>query len=112
VASSAELVRGVSQALAKHNHSYTSGVTWTTDAPFRELRKDVLEHQSNGVLAVDMEAAAMLSVARSMDLSAVAAFSIVDQLSDGHWRMAKDLRPAQTGLAVLFEAVLLYLTAS
>ena len=112
VAASAELVRGVSQALAKHKHSHTSGVTWTTDAPFREIRKDVLEHQSHGVLAVDMEAAALLSVARSMDLSAVAAFSIADQLSDGHWRMAKDLRPAQTGLAVLFDAILLYLTAS
>ena len=112
VDSSSEMIQGISEILTRQNQPHTLGATWTTDAPFRELRKDVLEHQKRGVLAVDMEAAAMLSVARSMNLPAVAAFSIADQLSDGHWRMAKDLRPAQNGLSVLFEAVLLYLTAS
>jgi len=109
VDSSEEMARGISKILTKHNHPHTLGATWTTDAPFRELRKDVLEHQKQGVLAVDMEAAAMLSVARSMNLSAIAAFSIADQLSDGHWRMTKDLRPAQKGLTMLFDAVLEYL---
>ena len=70
----------------------------------------MLEHQRAGVLAVDMEAAALLSVARSMDLSAVAAFSIADQLADGHWKMSNDLRPAQKGLTILFDAVFEYLS--
>jgi len=109
VDSSSELVQGISQILTKQNHPYHLGTTWTTDAPFRELRRDVLEHQREGVLAVDMEAAAMLSVARSMDLPAVALFSIADQLSGGEWRMANDLRPAQKGLSILFDAVVEYL---
>jgi purine-nucleoside phosphorylase len=104
------MVQGISQILNKQKHAHTLGTTWTTDAPFRELRKDVLEHQRQGVLAVDMEAAAMLSVARSMNLSAVALFSIADQLSGGVWRMAKDLRPAQKGLTILFEAAYQFLT--
>jgi len=106
VDSSSELVQGISQTLTNQNQPYHLGTTWTTDAPFRELRRDVLEHQREGVLAVDMEAAAMLSVARSMDLPAVALFSIADQLSGGQWRMANDLRPAQKGLSVLFDAVM------
>ena len=110
VDSSEEMAQGISNILSKQNHPHLRGTTWTTDAPFRELRKDVLEYQKQGVLAVDMEAAAMLSVARSMDLSAVAMFSIADQLSDGHWRMAKDLRPAQKGLSVSFDAALEHLT--
>jgi len=72
VDSSEEMSHRVGNILTKQNHSHVLGTTWTTDTPFRELRKDVLKHQSEGVLAVDMEAAAMLSVARSMNLSAMA----------------------------------------
>jgi len=111
VEASAELVQGIGQILTKQNHVHALGTTWTTDAPFRELRRDVLKHEAQGVLAVDMEAAAMLSVARSLNLSAVALFSIADQLSGGEWRMAKDLRPAQKGLSVLFDAAFEYLTS-
>lgn len=105
VDSSPELVQDISQILKKHNHPHSLGTTWTTDAPFRELRKDVLEYQRQGVLAVDMEAAAMLAVAKANQCEAVALFSIADQLSGGQWRMANDLRPAQKGLCVLFDSV-------
>ena len=104
VEASETMVRSLSENLTRMNQTHKMGTTWTTDAPFRELRRDVLAHQERGVLAVDMEAAAMLAVARSLNLSAVAMFSIADQLAGGEWRMSKDLRPAQTGLAVLFEA--------
>jgi uridine phosphorylase len=111
VNSSEEIVLGLTEILTSQEHPYTVGTTWTTDAPFRELRRDVLEYQQQGVLAVDMEAAAMLSVAVSSNRPAMAAFSIADQLSDGHWRMANDLRPAQKGLAVLFDAMYEYFTS-
>ena len=52
----------------------------------------------------------MLSAVRSMDLSALAMFSIADQLSGGKWRMASDLHPAQKGLSVLFDAAYKCLT--
>ncbi|HAV76837.1 MAG TPA: hypothetical protein DCX53_05715 [Anaerolineae bacterium] len=110
VDSAEALVNGISEILAKKNHPHAVGTTWTTDAPFRELRRDVISHQSNGVQAVDMEAAAMLSVASSMNLSAAAMFSIADRLSEGEWRMAQDLRPAQIGLSILFDAVFEYLS--
>ena len=110
VDSSQEIARGLSAMLTRHDQPYTSGITWTTDAPFRELRSIVLEHQRAGVLAVDMEAAALLSVARSMDCSAVATFSIADQLADGRWKMSNDLRPAQKGLTILFDAMFEYLS--
>ena len=101
-----ELVNGIRRILARQNHPHQLGTTWTTDAPFRELRRDVLEHQNQGVLAVDMEAAAVLSVARANERSATAMFSVADQLSGGEWRMADDLRPAQKGLSILFDAAL------
>ncbi len=110
IESSEEMVLGVSAILTKQNYPHSSGLTWTTDAPFRELRKDVLDYQNRGVLAVDMEAAAMLAVAKANGLPALSAFSIADTLANGVWNMSKDLRPAQLGLSILFEAVLGYLT--
>lgn len=112
VESSVAATRGISQILARQGCLHTLGVTWTTDAPFRELQKDVREHQKHGVLAVDMEAAAMLAVAKANHLSGVAMFAIADQLSGGEWRMAKELGSAQKGLSILFDAALEYLTES
>jgi purine-nucleoside phosphorylase len=97
--------------LTKNGQLHASGLTWTTDAPFREIRRAVLQHQKEGVLAVDMEAAALLAVAEANDVSAAAVFSIADTLVDGRWQMDTDLRPAQKGLGLLFDAVFEYLTA-
>jgi uridine phosphorylase len=111
VAASLDMVEGISGILKQQNHPHSIGTTWTTDAPFRELRKDVLDHQRQGILAVDMEAAAMLAVVHSMNLSAVALFSIADHLSGGEWSMANDLRSAQKGLSILYDAAFQYLTS-
>jgi len=111
VESSSKMVHGISEILTKQKQTHMLGATWTTDTPFRELRKDVLRYQNEGVFAVDMEAAAMLAVARSMSLHAVAVYSIADQLSNGQWRMANDLKPSQKGLSILFDATLTYLTS-
>jgi uridine phosphorylase len=90
--------------LARKKVAHSKGITWTTDAPFRELRRDVITYQDRGALAVDMEAAGLLGVAKSAGLPAFVFFSIADQLSGGGWRMSQDLRPTQANLAVLFDA--------
>jgi uridine phosphorylase len=110
VESSETLIHGLSDILKKHGHAHMLGTTWTTDAPFRERRRDVLNYQEQGVVAVDMEAAAMLAVAKSNQLEAAAVFAIADQLSDGVWRMATDLSPARKGLTILFDVAYEYLT--
>jgi purine-nucleoside phosphorylase len=104
------MVRELSSILTNLKHAHSLGPTWTTDAPFRELRGTVLEHQRAGILAVDMEAAALFAVAQAAGCSAVAAFSITDQLADGHWRLGADLRTAQRGLTILFDAAVEFLS--
>ncbi len=112
VDSSSKSLQGISHTLRTQGHSFSAGLTWTTDAPFREIRRDVLEFQNRGVLAVDMESAAMLAVAASYGLPAFAAFSIADTLANGVWKMSKDLQSAQTGLAILFEAAIQHLISA
>ena len=41
------------------------GATWTTDAPFRETSEAIAFAQAKGLLAVEMEAAALYSFARA-----------------------------------------------
>jgi uridine phosphorylase len=105
VESSGMILNRVSDALSHKNIGFEKGITWTTDAPFREVRRDVLRYQQRGILAVDMEAAAMLGVARSYGLAACAAFCIADSLANGVWSMSEDLRLAQANLAILFDIV-------
>jgi uridine phosphorylase len=39
------------------------GPTWTTDAPYRETRTQIERHRADGVLTVEMEAAALMALA-------------------------------------------------
>ncbi|MBX3038468.1 MAG: nucleoside phosphorylase [Anaerolineales bacterium] len=110
VESNTKLLEGFSQSLHAKSHAHSIGVTWTTDVPFREMKSQVNAYQNRGILAVDMEAAAMLSVAESNSRSGLAAFSISDSLADGKWSMLKDLSPAQNGLFILFEALIDFLS--
>jgi uridine phosphorylase len=45
-------------------HAYV-GASWTTDAPFRETAEAIAAARARGILAVEMEAAALYSFARS-----------------------------------------------
>jgi len=111
VNSSAEMLGGLSHSLESKNYPHSTGITWTTDAPFRERRDEVLEYQRRGVLAVDMEAAAMFAVAEANQRSALAAFAISDSLANGVWQMPQDLGPAWNGLFTLFDSVVEFLSS-
>lgn len=62
-----------------------TGPTWTTDAPFRETRAEVERYAAEGVLAVEMEAAAAFTVAAESGVEAAAAFVPSDYLGPDAW---------------------------
>ncbi|WP_082700611.1 hypothetical protein [Magnetospirillum sp. XM-1] len=41
------------------------GATWTTDAPYREIEDAIAAHRAAGILAVEMEAAALYAFSRA-----------------------------------------------
>ncbi len=49
---------GISEAVER-------GATWTTDAPFRETAEAIAAGRARGLLAVEMEAAALYAFARA-----------------------------------------------
>jgi purine-nucleoside phosphorylase len=76
----------IRQVLNNHNSDFHEGAVWTTDAVYRETRREVATHQQNGILAVEMEISALYSVAlfRGVDLAGILVVS--DELSSLNWR--------------------------
>jgi uridine phosphorylase len=61
----AALVAAATQAVNGRNPPVIVGASWTTDAPFRETADAIDAARSKGVLAVEMEAAALYAFARA-----------------------------------------------
>ena len=60
-------------------------VSWTTDAPFRETKEELKKLTDLGVDCVEMEAAALISVAQYYGLSACCLGVVSDQLLPSKW---------------------------
>ena len=60
-----ELVRHAQHALAGAEIAAQVGSTWTTDAPFRETQEAIEAAIQAGILAVEMEAAALYALAKA-----------------------------------------------
>jgi uridine phosphorylase len=59
------LVRKAAAALAQNGLRGVVGASWTTDAPFRETAQAIEAARVRGILAVEMEAAALYAFARA-----------------------------------------------
>ena len=61
------LVVVAGQAMRAKGVNVITGSSWTTDAPFRETEEAIAAARSKGILAVEMEAAALYAFARAMN---------------------------------------------
>ncbi len=61
------------------------GTVWTTDAPYRETVGKVIAYRRRGVLAVDMEASALIQVARFRGVACGMLLIVSDSLSSLRW---------------------------
>jgi uridine phosphorylase len=60
-----QLVANARAALSETSRAVFVGATWTTDAPFRETAEAIEAARAKGILAVEMEAAALYAFARA-----------------------------------------------
>jgi len=79
------LVGGLAAALADRGIARRVGLSWTTDAIFRETTAELEHYRSEGVLTVEMEAAAVFAVASYRGADAVAVLSVFDRLLGDRW---------------------------
>ena len=81
-----------------------SGPTWTTDAPYRETVEEITRYRGEGILTVEMEAAALFTVARLSGLAAAAAFCVSDVLHGEQWEPHFAAAGVKQAMWTLFEA--------
>ena len=68
------------QALTAAGIPIQSGATWTTDAPFRETEKAIDAAKNAGILAVEMEAAALYAFAKARDCAVLCFAHVTNQM--------------------------------
>jgi uridine phosphorylase len=79
------LNRILERALEREGIPFRKGTVWTTDAPYRETVSKVKSYREKGLLAVEMEMSALMTLAvyRSVKLSGLLIVS--DELFDLRW---------------------------
>jgi uridine phosphorylase len=83
------LTRRLTQALTADGTAPHSGLAWTIDAPYRETVAEARSYQAEGVVCVEMEAAALFTVGRYRGVDVAAAFAISDHLlAEDRWTHA------------------------
>ena len=81
-----ETRRLLEQGLAARRDNVICGPVWTTDAPYRESRQKIKALGGQGILGVDMEFAALSSVAAFRDVELTAVLLVSDELFHDQWK--------------------------
>ncbi len=68
-----------------------AGTSWTTDALFRETEAAIAAHRTQGILAVEMEAAALYALAAAKQLDIVCFAHITNQMAQTEGDFEKGL---------------------
>lgn len=82
---SESLTAEMKELLQKRDESFHVGPSWTTDAIYRETKREVEHYADEGVLTVEMEASAVFAVAIHRGVDARSMFVISDYLGLSDW---------------------------
>jgi uridine phosphorylase len=105
-----ELTDRLDRAVAAAALPARRGMSWTIDTPYRETVAEARHYQANGVQCVEMEAAALFTVARHRGAALAAAFCISDSLADAEWNPLFDHPDLAHNLLTLYGAAVDTLT--
>lgn len=78
-------VKALKRAFDKNNIPYITGKTWTTDAFYRETKSKMQARKKEGCIAVEMECAAIMAVARFRGVEAYQYLYAEDTLDGTKW---------------------------
>lgn len=78
---SSHLCQRVKRVLQASSLTVHPGATWTTDAPFRETEAAIQHAQALGILAVEMEAAALYAFAEAKQAPVVCFAHVTNQMA-------------------------------
>lgn len=84
--SDSSLVAVIRTTFKKSKLSALQGTVCTTDAPYREQRRQIAELQRKGVLGIEMELSAVYAAAQVLGLNVAGVVVTSDHLKDNKWQ--------------------------
>jgi uridine phosphorylase len=98
----AALIEMAREAVRDKDIAVVVGSSWTTDAPFRETAEAIKSARSKGVLAVEMEAAALYAFARAAGVRVLCLAAVTNVMGQAEQDFEKgDLDGTSDALALL-----------
>jgi uridine phosphorylase len=92
--------------LKKAEIPYLIGSTWTTDSFYRQTAEEVAHYRQEGVITVEMEAAALFAVAHFYQVDLGSMFTISDSHEDLAWQPHLEDERTMKGLHTLLKVAL------
>ena len=100
------LVDELVEAIRARGSSCSIGTTWTTDAPYRETREEVIQYQTEGVKTVEMESAGLFTVGQVRGVRTASAVIGMDSLATLRWKTPERLDGIMRSLEVVYAAAI------
>ncbi len=100
------LKQKIEYRLNSQNAKFTTGSTWTTDAPYRETQEEVLQYQSEGVQTVEMEIAGLFALAQFRNVKAASIVIVADRLAYLKWESPADLKAINQSFEIAYTAAI------
>jgi uridine phosphorylase len=99
-----DAVAAAVKVLNRHGTPHLTGITWTTDAPYRETQEIVARRRAEGAITVEMETSAFAAVAQRRGVTFGQLLYAGDALGedtydDRKWQSAHDVRETLFWLA-------------
>lgn len=98
------LTQRLKAVLAKQGCPLHLGTSWTIDAIYRETAFEAKRYQAEGVATVEMEAAALFSVASRREVELASAFVVSDSLADLKWHPDMYNKTTWQALTLLYQS--------
>ena len=102
----AQLVNALVAAIQARGVQCTVGTTWTTDAPYRETREEVLQYQAEGVKTVEMESAGLFTVGQVRGVQTASVVIGMDSLATLRWQTPERLDGIMRSLEIVYAAAI------
>lgn len=100
------LVNELVEAIRKRGAFCAVGTTWTTDAPYRETREEVIQYQAEGVKTVEMESAGLFTVGQVRNLQTASVVIGMDSLASLRWQTPERLEGIMRSLEIVYTAAI------
>jgi uridine phosphorylase len=106
VEADATLVNELVEAIRGGGAQCGVGTTWTTDAPYRETREEVMKYQAEGVKTVEMESAGLFTVGQVRRVRTASVVIGMDSLASLRWQTPERLDEIMHSLEVVYAAAI------